>query len=86
MYWGNWEGHTILRLKHPLTANVARVTGQPLERLHDVVERGKQTLFTVRETVPNIVTTNLDRRTARCCEAINRTLLLSRADYLQSTA
>jgi uncharacterized protein YyaL (SSP411 family) len=45
---GNWEGHNILHLTRPLE-DVARVTGQPLERLQEVVERGKRKLWELRE-------------------------------------
>jgi len=46
---GNWEGHNILHLPRPL-ADVARVTGQPLQRLEQVVARSKEKLLAIRET------------------------------------
>jgi uncharacterized protein len=45
---GNWEHTNILHLPRPLE-EIARVTGQPLERLRAVVERGKRALFALRE-------------------------------------
>ncbi len=45
---GNWEHTNILHLPRPIE-DIARVTGQPVERLREVVERGKRTLFALRE-------------------------------------
>jgi uncharacterized protein YyaL (SSP411 family) len=45
---GNWEHTNILHLPRPLE-DIARVTGQPVERLQEVVERGKRKLFELRE-------------------------------------
>jgi uncharacterized protein len=45
---GNWEHTNILHRPRPLE-EIARVTGQPLERLHVVIERGKHKLFAIRE-------------------------------------
>ncbi len=45
---GNFEGRTILHLPRPLE-EVARVTGVTLERLNDVIARGRAHLVEVRE-------------------------------------
>ncbi len=45
---GNFEGRNILHLPRPL-AQVARVTGVAEERLYEVVARGKQKLWAIRE-------------------------------------
>jgi hypothetical protein len=45
---GNWEHTNILHLPRPFE-QVARVTGQSVERLQAVAERGKRTLFELRE-------------------------------------
>ncbi|HEY0738164.1 MAG TPA: thioredoxin domain-containing protein [Herpetosiphonaceae bacterium] len=45
---GNWEHTNILHLPRPLE-DIARVTGKSVERLREVVERGKRTLFAIRE-------------------------------------
>lgn len=45
---GNWEHTNILHLPRPLE-DIARVTGKPVERLREIVERGKRVLFAIRE-------------------------------------
>lgn len=45
---GNFEGHNILRMKRA-PAEVARVTGMPLEHVEELVVRGKKLLFAYRE-------------------------------------
>jgi hypothetical protein len=45
---GNWEHTNILHLPRPLE-DIARVTGQPLDRLREIVDRGKRKLFALRE-------------------------------------
>ncbi len=45
---GNWEHTNILHLPRPLE-EVARVTGQPVERVRDRCARAKQKLFAIRE-------------------------------------
>jgi uncharacterized protein YyaL (SSP411 family) len=48
---GNFEGKNILHVKRRL-ADVARVTGQPAERVEQIVARGRQLLFEARERRP----------------------------------
>lgn len=45
---GNWEHTNILHLPRPLE-DIARVMGQPVERLYDIAQRGKAKLFAIRE-------------------------------------
>jgi len=48
---GNWEGVNVLRrVRQP--QDVARVLGQPLERIQAAAERGRQTLWQIRERRP----------------------------------
>jgi uncharacterized protein len=44
---GNWEGHSILHAERPI-ADVAREAGVTEERLHDVVQRGRDVLYSAR--------------------------------------
>jgi uncharacterized protein YyaL (SSP411 family) len=44
---GNFEGHNILHAERPI-ADVAREAGVTEERLHDVVERGRDVLYSAR--------------------------------------
>ncbi len=48
---GNFEGHNILHRPRPLD-EIARVTGVALERLEDIVARGRTRLFAIREQRP----------------------------------
>ncbi len=45
---GNWEGVNILHRPRPLE-EIARVTGQPVDRLQAIAARGKHKLFAIRE-------------------------------------
>lgn len=83
---GNWEGHNILHLQRSLV-EIARVTGQPLERIEDVVTRGKQTLFDLREARikpqrDDKVLTNWNGLMLAAMAEAGR--VLDRADYLAS--
>jgi hypothetical protein len=83
---GNWEGHNILHLQRPLE-QIARVTGQPLERIEDVVARGKQKLFDLREgrvkpQRDDKVLTNWNGLMLAAMAEAGR--VLDRADYLNS--
>jgi uncharacterized protein len=48
---GNFEGRNILRVKRE-PADVARVTGMPVEKIEAIVERGRQQLFAARARRP----------------------------------
>jgi hypothetical protein len=82
---GNWEHTNILHLPRPLT-ELARVTGQPVERLRDIAERSKRKLFALRE--PRIhpnrddkVLTNWNGLMLAAMAEAGR--VLGRADYLE---
>ncbi len=83
---GNWEHTNILHLPRSIE-EIARVTGQPVERLQEVVERGKRTLFALREQRihphrDDKVLTNWNGLMLAAMADAGR--VLDRPDYLQS--
>ncbi|HEX6291138.1 MAG TPA: thioredoxin domain-containing protein [Herpetosiphonaceae bacterium] len=83
---GNWEHTNILHLPRPLE-EIARVTGQPVDRLRDVAERGRRKLFALREQrvhpgLDDKVLTNWNGLMLAAMAEAGR--VLKREDYLDS--
>ncbi len=83
---GNWEHTNILHLARPLD-DIARVTGQSVERLREIIERGKRKLFALREQrvhpgLDDKVLTNWNGLMLAAMAEAGR--VLGRRDYLDS--